>query len=953
MKLTTKLTLLFLLLSIIPLAVVGYLAYDNGRQTIEKNMLNHLMSTTILKEAELNQWIEDNERSLRGLARRPLIREYAALFVIHKPVAPEYQTAHKNIIEEHFNPTLEEESFLELFLLRASDGLIVASTNEKHERQYRENASYFVNGKSRTYVKNVYYSLTLEDVAMTIATPIKDRDGNLVAVLAGRVDLTEMSDIMRQGRDLSSSEETYLVNKFNFFITESRFAPGYPLKKTIYTEGVKDCLQGNNGTGFYDDYRGMPIVGAYHWMPKRELCIITEVDQAEAFAPIIALRNIVLVLSVTIAVIVSLLGVLFARSITQSVHQLVKGVEEFGRGDLEYRVKVKGRDEISHLATAFNVMAAEREQAEKELREYRDHLEELVEERTAELTKANEELQQEIAERKRAEEMLQTLAETTAGTIGQDFFDRIVFRLCEWLDVDCAIIGQIVEDNRVKALSMQLDGKIIPDYAYDLAGTPCENVAEEGYCTYPEGVSQLFPEDENLVELKAEGYIGVPLRDKNGKPIGILCAISRQKLTLPSRIYEFMSIIAARASAEIERKQIEEALSWESRVNVSIAELSRALIMSASIDDISFLVLEHARRLTGSTFGYIGYIDTQTGYLVSPTITRDIWDICQVEDKDVVFKEFNGLWGWVLENRKPLLTNTPAEDPRSSGIPQGHIPIRRFLSAPALIGETLVGQVALANSDSEYTEKDLVLVERLASLYALAIQRKQAEEQIKAALAEKEVLLREVHHRVKNNLQALIYLIDMQAETIKDQKVLQALLDLQGRIRAMSLIHEKLYQAGDLAQINFGEYLEDLTSNLLYALGGGRSISLQVDAASLFINVNMGIPCGMIVNELVTNALKYAFPTDDVGAVGRDEDRPLRPHPEIRVEFGMKDGEYVLMVSDNGVGIPPELDWRTTKSLGLKLVNLWAEHQLGGSIEVDIQHGTAFTIKFTDRKGGG
>ena len=222
-------------------------------------------------------------------------------------------------------------------------------------------------------------------------------------------------------------------------------------------------------------------------------------------------------------------------------------------------------------------------------------------------------------------------------------------------------------------------------------------------------------------------------------------------------------------------------------------------------------------------------------------------------------------------------------------------------------------------------------------------ERKQAEEKIKAALAEKEVLLKEVHHRVKNNLQVLIYLIDMQAETIEDPKVLQILEELQGRAWSMSLVHEKLYQSEDLALINFGDYLRELTANLFRSLGEGRGIAMNVNAENLFINVNIAIPCGMIVNELVTNALKYAFPNNDVGA-------SLGPRPEIRVEFREKEGEYVLIVSDNGVGLPSELDWRKTESLGLKLVNIWAGYQLGGSIEVDTSNGTEFVIRFPQRK---
>lgn len=180
-----------------------------------------------------------------------------------------------------------------------------------------------------------------------------------------------------------------------------------------------------------------------------------------------------------------------------------------------------------------------------------------------------------------------------------------------------------------------------------------------------------------------------------------------------------------------QHERASEALLWEVKVNAAIAELSHILLSPSSIEDISFLVLEHAKLLTDSKFGYTGYIDPQTGYLVCPTLTRDIWDACQVNDKDIVFEKFGGLWGWVLNNKKPLLTNTPMNDPRSTGIPDGHIPINRFLSVPALIGETLVGQVSLANSVRDYKDQDIALVERLAALYAIAVQRKRADDIIR------------------------------------------------------------------------------------------------------------------------------------------------------------------------------------------------------------------------------
>lgn len=179
------------------------------------------------------------------------------------------------------------------------------------------------------------------------------------------------------------------------------------------------------------------------------------------------------------------------------------------------------------------------------------------------------------------------------------------------------------------------------------------------------------------------------------------------------------------------RKEIEKSLSWEVEVNKAIAKLSRKLLSPSSIEDISNLVLKYAKRLTRSRFGFVGYIDPKTGHLVNITWTRDIWEECHVEDKSIVFEKFGGLWGWVLNNKKSILTNDPTEDPRSSGTPKGHIPIQSFLSAPAMIDDALVGQIALANSDTEYSKKDLDLVERLADLYALAINRQRSEEKVR------------------------------------------------------------------------------------------------------------------------------------------------------------------------------------------------------------------------------
>jgi PAS domain S-box-containing protein len=184
---------------------------------------------------------------------------------------------------------------------------------------------------------------------------------------------------------------------------------------------------------------------------------------------------------------------------------------------------------------------------------------------------------------------------------------------------------------------------------------------------------------------------------------------------------ELINIIARELGDYITKKEAEEERERKTLMDSTLARLSKGIISTMSIKDISNLVLESAKEVTTSKYGYVGYIDPKTSFLVSITMTKDIWGECEVPDKSVVFEKYVGLWGWVLDNHEPLLTNDPSADPRSGGTPEGHIKIRNFLSVPAMMDNKLVGQIALANSDRAYTEDDITNITRLANLYALAI----------------------------------------------------------------------------------------------------------------------------------------------------------------------------------------------------------------------------------------
>jgi PAS domain S-box-containing protein len=212
-------------------------------------------------------------------------------------------------------------------------------------------------------------------------------------------------------------------------------------------------------------------------------------------------------------------------------------------------------------------------------------------------------------------------------------------------------------------------------------------------------------------------------------------------------------------------------------------------------------------------------------------------------------------------------------------------------------------------------------------------ERKQTEERLRASLKEKEVLLKEIHHRVKNNLQVISSLLKLQSGYIKDKEALELFTDSYNRVRSMALIHEKLYQSQNLAQIDAADYIPNLVSNLFRSYSvSSDAINLKIEVENIWLDADTAIPCGLIMNELVSNSIKYAFPSGRTG--------------EIMVKFFVTgEDKCCMIVRDDGAGMPPDFDLEEAESLGLQLVwNLTG--QLGGDIELSSEGGTSFKITF-------
>ena len=279
------------------------------------------------------------------------------------------------------------------------------------------------------------------------------------------------------------------------------------------------------------------------------------------------------------------------------------------------------------------------------------------------------------------------------------------------------------------------------------------------------------------------------------------------------------------------------------------------------------------------------------------------------------------------------------------------IQVRAKLVVPIIQHSQLWGLLIAHQCDRprEWLEWEINLFQQLVNQLAIAIQqsllyqqlqaelseRKQAEANLKNSLKEKEILLKEIHHRVKNNLCVVASLLELQSNTVADPQLAKMFEESQNRLYSMALIHEKLYRSTNLAQINFGEYLEDLVSNLFHSYNiSDNRIQLQVLAEPIYLNLETATPCGLIANELVSNTLKHAFPDGTTGTVS--------------VEcYQTGDREIHLFIKDNGIGFPQNLDFRKTNSMGFQVVCTLTD-QLEGSIELSRQTGTAFHLKLSE-----
>ena len=363
-KLTSKLALLFMLFVALSIALTGALAYRSARDALQNATISGLASASVEKEAALNNWIEEGRAHVATLAASPQLRAHVAALLAAAPGSADPRGAHDSLLAELSLWTGPGHYFLSLFVIEPESGQIIAATDSSDEGKFREDRLYFLQGKVDPYVQNPYYSSGDQSPMMTASAPIQGEDGHLLAVLAGDMNLSEMSAIITRRPGLYQSDDAYLVNMSHLFVTQPRLTSDPAvLQRGVHTEAVRRALAGESGSVLANDYRGIPVITAYRWLPERQLGLVVEVDQAEAFAPVRRPGNNLLLVSGLFFLLTAGVSIGLGRTITGPLRALQAGAARLGRGELGYRVKVQARDEIGQLAGAFNDMAASLQQS--------------------------------------------------------------------------------------------------------------------------------------------------------------------------------------------------------------------------------------------------------------------------------------------------------------------------------------------------------------------------------------------------------------------------------------------------------------------------------------------------------------------------------------------------------------------------------------------------------------
>ncbi len=757
-------------------------------------------------------------------------------------------------------------------------------------------------------------------LAISASYPLYDQNKNLIGVLGVDQTISDLSKFLKQ-TEMSQLGTIFIIERSGFLVASSSQHSSFKLvnqeAKRIAAIQSQDPLiqettqlifnkfqnlyQINQSVNFEFNCAGEDkFVQVFPWSDELgfDWLIIIVLPESQFMGEVYAHIRHTILLSVIALVAATYIALLMSDWITAPIQRLSVAARAIANGELEQKVEAFGIKEVKQLATSFNKMTQQLNTSFNQLEFINLELEKKINQRTAELRLSEEKFSKAF----RNSPIIITISTFNDGRFIEvnESFQRISgYSQEEVIGHTSTELNLWVNlEDRDRVIQMLLSQSSVLNQEVLFRKKSGEIIETE-----------LFAE---LIEF-------------NGKICLLLAG----------------SDITQRKRAEAEREMYENRLQFQQMVMIALSKCQE--IYTGNIEASLQRITQTAAYSLDVNRVSVWFYKNDKSKIVCANL-YELNSRTNSSGQELLRADYP-IYFQAIESEPLIVADYAHTDPHTQEFSTAYLKplgITSMLDFPLYSSGEMVGVICLEQTGSvrHWSLEEQNFAAYLAHMTSLALEardRKQVEEQMQASLQEKEVLLREIHHRVKNNLHIISNLLDLQSDSIQDEKLFSLFSDSQSRIQSMALIHEQLYQSNDLGRVNFGEYIHRLVDHLFLSLSPElMGIELVIHVESIHLNIETAIPGGLLINELVTNSLKHAFPNGRSGKVTitlhQDEEQKLH-----------------LKISDDGIGIPPEIDWQNSPSLGLKLVHILSK-QLRAKVNWELNSGTFIEMIFSELK---